>query len=618
MMKKIFRKYICSLLGLCIAASVIPTVAHGASLESELSFAENAAGFTVTLPAPQTGDYYQLWLSKKGGTLEQLASVNDEKSFNERVSYVDFCMAYHDRTPIVFNVDLSSTEDYGAYAVRIIRTAAGGTLDEAYYSFRYVDPTLSIRAVKDFMTVSDNAEFQRLVKKYVEEEFFDSQQLGILSDPDVVGKIGSRFAMVRDIEYRDGMEFPSANSIIECAGAAYVVEQLLGSDVQKAIESVARYGSFLAEYMPDEQITESYMEVLSCARDYLLDGESLETVLKLSKDFCSRENMEKTFAVHKELRQHIKDLDSFEDVLLWSAALSSLDGANRAEIEEGITQNAELFGLELSPEAHYGMSLAQVARYFSPDNVANLYGKAQFGNYYDAMAKKAAETNKNESKGSGGTKSKGQKYSGDVAQLPINSELGSAENVSEKKLPFCDLNTVPWAVQYIVELYQKGVINGVDEENFAPDRAVSREEFVKMLVLAFHISEEKMMNFEFSDVVQDMWSYPYIKKAFMGGIVNGVDKNYFGAKENITRQDAAVMLSKVIELWHGSGDEEELLPYADKNEIAQYAKFAVSIVGRRGIMKGIDEQNFAPHMVTTRAQAATLIGRILEQTGGEQ
>ena len=48
---------------------------------------------------------------------------------------------------------------------------------------------------------------------------------------------------------------------------------------------------------------------------------------------------------------------------------------------------------------------------------------------------------------------------------------------------------MPWAHEAIEYLAENDVINGDGNGNFLPDNNITREEFVKMIVLAFNIAE---------------------------------------------------------------------------------------------------------------------------------
>ena len=62
-------------------------------------------------------------------------------------------------------------------------------------------------------------------------------------------------------------------------------------------------------------------------------------------------------------------------------------------------------------------------------------------------------------------------------------------------------------------LKELGVINGKTKTEFAPNDNVTREEFVKMIILLADINVEHG-EFAFDDVVEGEWYYTPIKAAF--------------------------------------------------------------------------------------------------------
>ncbi len=110
---------------------------------------------------------------------------------------------------------------------------------------------------------------------------------------------------------------------------------------------------------------------------------------------------------------------------------------------------------------------------------------------------------------------------------------------------FNDLAGYEWAKEDILSLYNKGIVSGKGEGVFAPSDNVTREEFVKLLTLALNIYDENA-DCEFGDVAATSWYYTYVASAVNGGIVKGIDDSSFGTGRLITREDAAVMLNRAM------------------------------------------------------------------------
>lgn len=180
------------------------------------------------------------------------------------------------------------------------------------------------------------------------------------------------------------------------------------------------------------------------------------------------------------------------------------------------------------------------------------------------------------------------------------------DNTNEEKQIFSDLSGYEWAEEYIEDLYKKGIVSGDGSGRFNPGKNVSREEFVKMIVLTFGLGGDADISFE--DVPSNHWAYPYIKAAFASGIINGISENAFGTGNSITRQDMAViayraaMVSGKLKTVQG-----ETAGFADSGDISQYAKNAVNYMYACGIINGTGNNNFSPLATATRGQAAKIL-----------
>ena len=186
-----------------------------------------------------------------------------------------------------------------------------------------------------------------------------------------------------------------------------------------------------------------------------------------------------------------------------------------------------------------------------------------------------------------------------------------------EKMHFDDLAPEHWAYEAVRVLYEKGIIRGIDEKSFAPDRGVTRGEFAKLLVCTLDL---KPLGGEiaFLDVPEDNWCYQYIRILAGRGIVTGQDSDYFGLNEPVSRQDMAVMLQRAME---GCGltpaPLREAASFADEDVIGGYAREAVTALYRAGLMNGMTENEFGPLGGATRAQAASLLYRVYSEKGGE-
>jgi|GEM_PF-5648366 len=102
-----------------------------------------------------------------------------------------------------------------------------------------------------------------------------------------------------------------------------------------------------------------------------------------------------------------------------------------------------------------------------------------------------------------------------------------------------------------------------------------------------------------------------VEKAAYVGIVSGVGEGRFDPAATLTREQAAVMLSRLANAL-GRPFDRAVIGFADCAEISSWAISGVEGVVSAGIMSGVGENRFAPQYLYTREQAIVTIVRVLE------
>ncbi len=169
-----------------------------------------------------------------------------------------------------------------------------------------------------------------------------------------------------------------------------------------------------------------------------------------------------------------------------------------------------------------------------------------------------------------------------------------------------------WAKDYIEELTVKGVIAGDGAGNFNPDAYVTREQFLKMLLISAckdsdersvlenpPAAEEGDASSPFSDVSKDRWSCYYIKKAYGTVIFTEEYGESFEPVKDITREEAAVWMSRALQLSAGEAD------FSDNELIGN--KEMVGAAAAAGLVNGFEDKSFRPGELLTRGQAAVML-----------
>ncbi|MBP3361189.1 MAG: S-layer homology domain-containing protein [Clostridia bacterium] len=188
-----------------------------------------------------------------------------------------------------------------------------------------------------------------------------------------------------------------------------------------------------------------------------------------------------------------------------------------------------------------------------------------------------------------------------------NTSIIPVAGTAEKHV-FSDISE-HWAAADIELLFGLGIINGVSENTFEPERFITRAEFTKLVsvLLELKVAEPNV----FADVPEDSWYRRYIMLAYTAGIVNG-DGEVFRPQEQMTRAELAVIADRVLTYCGIEASEKTVEVFSDDEHIPSWAKENVYRIAGAGIMQGY-ENRFDPDGKTTRAQAAAVIRRLLKK-----
>ncbi|MCX7715380.1 MAG: S-layer homology domain-containing protein [Clostridia bacterium] len=166
-----------------------------------------------------------------------------------------------------------------------------------------------------------------------------------------------------------------------------------------------------------------------------------------------------------------------------------------------------------------------------------------------------------------------------------------------------------WAGRIIQKWIDGGKVDGVGTlENFEPDRAITRAEFVKIIINNLGISQEDEAEIKFDDVKKDAWYYPYVACAVQNEIVNGISETLFDPEASLSRQDAAVILGRAYKIENTSSFR--MFKYRDGLDISDYALGYMGYMCEHNIMKGYTDNTIRPLAHITRAEALVLADRM--------
>ncbi|GGA43905.1 S-layer homology domain-containing protein [Paenibacillus physcomitrellae] len=208
--------------------------------------------------------------------------------------------------------------------------------------------------------------------------------------------------------------------------------------------------------------------------------------------------------------------------------------------------------------------------------------------------------------------------------------------VMKLRMGFADITNHGWARNILNALYSKGIMNNLRTDAFGTDDRTTRGEFATLLVKGLNLpinSDTSLTPRTFSDVAPNLitatYSYDYIETAARAGIITGQTDGFFGPEQPITREQAAVMIARALNLKLALNDDKLSATLAksfvDSGSIDNYAKPAISAVSKAKIMTGSATTlpgstkpvySFNPKGYMSRAEAGKIAVELLKKSTG--
>ncbi|RXZ84062.1 hypothetical protein EBB07_02935 [Paenibacillaceae bacterium] len=176
-----------------------------------------------------------------------------------------------------------------------------------------------------------------------------------------------------------------------------------------------------------------------------------------------------------------------------------------------------------------------------------------------------------------------------------------------------------WSKAEVNDMGSRLIVNGVGEGKFNPDQKITRAEFAAIMVRGLGLKPMDG-NSVFSDVNSSDWHSSYILAAHAYGLVNGYEDGRFRPHDFITREQAMVMMAKAMAIT-GLKDriddqsEGSLERYSDASAVSAWARSAAVDCVESGIIAGRANGELAPGSAVTRAEAAAVVRRLLQESG---
>ncbi len=165
-----------------------------------------------------------------------------------------------------------------------------------------------------------------------------------------------------------------------------------------------------------------------------------------------------------------------------------------------------------------------------------------------------------------------------------------------------------WATAALNNAVSNGLLTGSDGRIY-PENNMTRAEMATIIARACGAVKDADIS-AYTDVSTDDWFYASMSKAVAMGAFNG-SEGRLRPNNNITRQEAFVVLSRVFGLNKGNVSTDVLNQFKDANQVADWAEVGVAAIIEKGYVGGSNGM-LKPVDNITRAEFAVVMDRIIK------
>lgn len=189
-------------------------------------------------------------------------------------------------------------------------------------------------------------------------------------------------------------------------------------------------------------------------------------------------------------------------------------------------------------------------------------------------------------------------------------------------VPMKDSSIVPnfvdmeghWAKNMVYAMVQTGIVKGVDAQHFAPDRNITRAEFVALITRVLQLSDKEYAGV-FTDVSAGDWYAKSLQAAYDDGLINAnlINGGAFAPTAPINREEMTVIIMAAYRKYVS----QKTIPgnldiHTDKDQISAWAYEFVEDAYLTGMLHGLTDTTLGVKKFSTRAQAATMVQRLYD------
>lgn len=175
-----------------------------------------------------------------------------------------------------------------------------------------------------------------------------------------------------------------------------------------------------------------------------------------------------------------------------------------------------------------------------------------------------------------------------------------------------------WAKDIISQMAGEGIINGIEEDGkllFKPDNNTTRAEFASMIVKyqGIDVSQYEDVSLDFTDSNEiPLWAENIIKAAYSEGIIQGRIND--DGTVTFAPYDNITRAEAMTIIGRIIPDNDDLpnLPFADSAQIPDWAVEGMQKLYSIGVINGYEDNTILPNNNIKRAEAASILYKLMK------
>jgi len=191
------------------------------------------------------------------------------------------------------------------------------------------------------------------------------------------------------------------------------------------------------------------------------------------------------------------------------------------------------------------------------------------------------------------------------------NEAETDEKIIFTENTFSDIKEDAWYYESVKYAYENNLMQGADDK-FEPEKKMTRAMLITVLYRM--TNPDNVINTHyFTDVSEDQWYSDAVAWAVDKNIINGMSENQFAPDDNITREQMALIVYRYAKMQGlDVTAPSSIKTFEDADDISDWAFQAFDWANSVMLINGTSDSTLSPKETATRAQVATILMRFCE------